>query len=101
MKFDVKIVGTKYNEVLKREEVFFMVLHEGGPTPTRKEVREKLASLFKADVNRVYLVKMETITGTMTTRGEAHIYDSPNQAEILEPKHIIARNAPKKKESEE
>ncbi|MEM2320308.1 MAG: 30S ribosomal protein S24e [Candidatus Bathyarchaeia archaeon] len=100
MKLDVKIVDTKYNELLKRKEVFFMVSHERGPTPTRKEVREKIANLLKADVDRIYVVKMKTRIGTMTTRGEAHIYNSPDQAEILEPKHIITRNTPKKGESE-
>lgn len=101
MKFSVKVENTKYNELLKRKEVFFVVSHEGGPTPSRFEVREKLAGIFGVDVDRVYIVRMETITGNMTARGEAHIYDSHEQAKLIEQKHIILRNIPKKeKESE-
>lgn len=97
----IKIVSNKRNELLKRSEVIFIVSHEGGPTPSRIEVREKLARTLNVEEDRVYIRKMETTTGTMTTMGEAHVYDSPDQARTFEPKHIIVRNVPQKGEKEE
>ncbi|MBS7640833.1 MAG: 30S ribosomal protein S24e [Candidatus Bathyarchaeia archaeon] len=99
MKFEVKIMDTKRNDLLRRNEVFFIVSHNG-PTPSRIEIREKLANLLRIDVDRVYIVRMKTMTGARNTKGEAHIYDSPEQAKAIEPKHIIARNTPQKEEGE-
>lgn len=101
MKLKIKVVSNKRNELLKRNEVIFIVSHEKGPTPSRIEVREKLANLLQVDVNRVYVKRIETTTGTMTAMGEAHVYDSPEQARIMESKHIIIRNTPQKRGSEE
>lgn len=98
MGFEVKIVGVKRNELLKRNDVFFEITHDRGPTPPRIKVREKLANLLQVDVDRVYIVKFETETGTVTARGEAHVYDTPEQARIIEPKHIIMRNTGQKEE---
>jgi ribosomal protein S24E len=48
----------------------------------------------------VYVRKVETKTGTMIAVGEANAYDSIEQAKLLEPKHIVARNAPPEKAEE-
>ena len=94
---NVKILSKEYNPLLKRKEVTFKVEHtESGGTPPRFEVRKKLATLLKKDIELVYVRKMETKTGTMTAVGEANAYDSVEQAKIVEPKHIVARNSPPK-----
>lgn len=96
----IKILSNKRNDLLKRNEVIFTLSHEGGPTPSRMEARRELANALHIDDDKVYIRKMETITGTTITMGEAHIYDLPVQAKMLEPKHIIIRNTPQKKEGE-
>jgi len=97
----VKIISEEYNPLLKRKEVAFQVEHsETGGTPLRLEVRKELASLLKTDLERVYIKKMETKTGTMTTVGEANAYDSIEQAKLVEPEHIVTRNMPPKQPEE-
>ena len=97
----VKVVSKEYNPLLKRREVTFKVEHtETGGTPRRFEVRKQLATLLKADLELVYVKKMETKTGTMTAVGEANAYDSTEQAKLVEPKHIVARNVPPKQPEE-
>ena len=92
---NVKIISKEYNPLLKRKEVTFKAEHtETGGTPHRFEVRNKLATLLKTDIELVYVKKMETKTGTMTAVGEANAYDSVEQAKIVESKHIVARNLP-------
>jgi ribosomal protein S24E len=95
---NVKITSKEYNPLLKRREVTFKVEHkETGGTPHRFEVRKKLATLLKKDIELVYVKKIETKTGTMTAIGKANAYDSVEQAKMVEPKHIVARNLPPKK----
>ena len=56
--------------------------------------------MLKAKVDSVFIEKMETKTGTMIAIGEANAYESPDQAKLVEPEHIIARNVPPEKPEE-
>jgi ribosomal protein S24E len=97
----LKIVSKEQNPLMKRKEVTFSVEHaQTGGTPTRVEVREQLATLLKTKLELVYVKQLETKTGTMVAVGEANAYDSIEQANLMEPKHIIARNAPPEKPEE-
>ncbi len=97
----LKIVSKEQNPLMKRKEVTFSVEHaQTGGTPTRGEVRKQLSTLLKTDVELVYVKQLETKTGTMVAIGEANAYDSIEQAKLMEPKHIIARNASPEKPEE-
>jgi small subunit ribosomal protein S24e len=98
---DIKIITQKRNPLLKRKEVVFEVNHEKVKgTPSRLEIRAKLAELLKMKLEQVYVRKMETKTGTMIALGEANGYDTAEQAMLIEPKYVIERNTPKKKAKE-
>ena len=98
---DIKIITQKRNPLLKRKEVVFEVYHEKVKgTPSRLEIRAKLAELLKMKLEQVYVRKMETKTGTMIALGEANGYDTAEQAMLIEPKYVIERNTPKKKAKE-
>ena len=99
----VKILSKENNSLLKRMEITFQVEHEEiGGTPQRFEVKKTLAKILKKDIQLVYLKRMETKTGTMTAFGNANIYDSNEQAKLVEPKPILKRNIlPEKAEEEE
>jgi small subunit ribosomal protein S24e len=98
----VKIVSKEQNPLLKRSEVAFSIEHDkDGGTPTRGEVRNQLAQMLKINLELVYVKQLETKTGTSVAVGEANAYESVEQAKLVEPKHIIARNTPKEKPKEE
>ena len=98
----IKITSQEQNPLLKRREITFEVEHEETRgTPSRLEVRKKLASKLKRDVGLVYVKRMKTRTGTMTAVGKATAYDSVEQAKLVEPKHILVRNKPPEKTEEE
>jgi len=98
----IKIISETYNPLLKRKEVTFEINHtQTGGTPPRFEVRKAIAQVVKADLDRIYIRKIETKTGTMTAIGTANIYDTVEQAKLVEPKHIILRNQPPEKSKEE
>jgi ribosomal protein S24E len=96
----LNIISKEQNPLMKRKEVTFSIEHaQTGGTPTRIEVRKQLATLLKTDLDLVYVKQLETKTGTMVAIGEANAYDSVEQAKLVEPEHIIARNtAPEKPE---
>jgi len=96
----IKIIREQRNELLKRNEISFTVDHEGDGTPSRAEIRQKLADELSADVDRLYLRKVETSTGSTKAVGQASLYDSVGLAEYVEPKHIVLRNVPEKKGKE-
>ena len=97
----LKIISKKQNPLMKRREVTFKIEHDkAGGTPTRVEIRKQLATQLKTKLELGYIKQVETKTGTMVAVGEANAYESIEQANLVEPKHIIARNvaAPEKPE---
>ncbi|MCK4952266.1 30S ribosomal protein S24e [Candidatus Bathyarchaeota archaeon] len=94
----VEISSKERNPLLKRMEITFKVNHEEtGGTPQRFEVRKILAKILNKDIQLMYIKRMETKTGTMTAFGSANIYDSTEQAKLVESKHILQRNIPPEK----
>ena len=98
----IKINTRKATPLLKRIELSFEVNHdEIRGTPSRFDVRKNLADVLNKKLELVYIQKMETKTGTMTTFGSANVYDSLTQAKLLEPEHILNRNVPPDKQEKE
>ena len=96
-----EIVNNQRNELLKRNEVKFSILQEEGGTPSRVDVKQKLAASLDVNEERIYISKYGTKTGSMITVGEANVYDSVEQAKMIEPKYIILRNSPKTEKKEQ
>ena len=92
------ITSTKKNPLIGRRELKFLI--EEPSTPTRAEIRRDLAVTMQVDLDRVWIKKFETVTGTNKTIGLAHIYDDAETALKVEPEHVIKKNtkAPKAKE---
>jgi ribosomal protein S24E len=84
------LTSTKTNPLFKRREIEFKV--EEPSTPSRSSVRIELAVALRVEMNQVYVREMKTKSGTRTTLGVAHVYEDPETALKVEPKHIIERN---------
>ena len=91
----IEVTNQRRNELLKRNELAFSLNHADSGTPSRVEVRQKIADIVNAEVERVYVGKIGTKTGSRLAVGEANVYDSVDQAKHVEPEYIILRNAPK------
>lgn len=91
---EVKIVSQKENPLLKRKEIHFNVKHVTSATPPRIEVRKAVAEALKANVDLIFLKRFETRPGTHMALGVANLYDSAEQAKLIEPDYIIRRNVP-------
>ncbi len=98
----INIESTKDNPLLKRKEVVFTII--SGPkekTPQRLEVRKAVAIEMKIADEVVFVKRMHTKTGTSITQGDANVYQSVAQANIVEPEYIRKRNSPPEKTKEE
>ena len=93
------MTSTRANPLIERREVTFEI--DEAATPKRVDVRRELAVMLKADLDRVWVRRMETKTGTHRTVGLAHVYDDAAQALEVEPKHIIERNQSPQASTEE
>lgn len=99
---EIRVVSEKVNTLLKRREVEFVVEHENvGSTPPRLEVRKAIAAMLKTDVDRVFIKRFTTRTGTRAALGMANVYDSLEQAKRTEPDYTVKRNIPPEKPKEE
>ncbi len=99
---ELKIIDERKNVLLKRREITFEVNHsQTKSTPSRVELRNKLAEVLKTKPELVYIKHVETKTGTMLAAGKANAYDSAEQARRVEPKYIVARNTPESEKKEE
>ena len=98
----INIESTKNNPLLKRKEVGFTIIQ--GPkekTPPRLEVKKALAVEMKIGDEVVFVKRMHTKTGTNITQGVANVYQTVEQAKVVEPEYIRKRNSPPEKPKDE
>jgi small subunit ribosomal protein S24e len=99
---EIRILAENENVLLRRKEVLFQVEHnQTGSTPPRLEVKNALAKILKKDADLIFIKKLETKTGTRVAVGLANVYDSVEQAKLVEPKYVWSRNLPPEKPKEE
>ncbi len=91
---DLRLEQIKENKLLARREVVALITHEGGSTPTRQQVREAIASQLGVKPELVFVRRILTEFGRGASKAEVHIYDSEEQAKVVEPLYVIARNLP-------
>lgn len=92
---EVKVVEERYNPLLCRREVRFLVEHRGRSTPVKFEVRKYLAAMFNTDLSLVYIIRFVTKTSTNISEGLCHVYDSREYVERLVPDFIRRKNESK------
>jgi small subunit ribosomal protein S24e len=91
----MKILSQKSNPLLRRNEVVFDADHSSeGQTPSRSELRKNLGKVLKIDPSRIFVRQAITKTGQRSAIGYANIYETPEQARLVESQHVIARNSP-------
>jgi small subunit ribosomal protein S24e len=80
------------NRLLQRKQMIIDILHPGRPNVSKKELREKLGKIYKADAETVFCFGFRTAFGGGKSTGFALIYDSLDSAKRFEPKYRLARH---------
>ena len=91
---DFKVKQDTYNPLLKRKEVSVEIDHDGQGTPSRVDLRKAVASKYNTKQENVYVVEMQTKTGTQSAVCTVEVYDDAKMAQQTVPKHIQTRNLP-------
>jgi small subunit ribosomal protein S24e len=91
---DLKIKEDNYNALLKRKEVSVEVGHDGAGTPSRVDLRKAVATKYGTKPENVYVVDVETKTGTQSAVCEVQVYDDAETAKRTVAKYIQTRNLP-------
>lgn len=89
---DIEINDKKQNPLLARWEVRFVVQHANEKTPSREQIREKLAAQLNAKKANVVVDSMNSVFGKGMTKGYARVYDAPDQLAKNEPHYLLKRN---------
>lgn len=89
---DVIVERERYNPLLKRSEIYARIVYWGERYPTRKDVREKFAGLFNAELERIAVQYIKPEFGKQEARCYVKIYDTQKDLKDIEEKHIIRRN---------
>jgi len=90
----LKVKQDTYNPLLKRKEVSLEVEHEGQGTPSRVDLRKAVASKFSTKPENVYVIDVETKTGTQNALCQVEVYEDAETAQQTVPKYIRIRNLP-------
>jgi len=94
MDMEFKVKEDNYNSLLKRKEVLIEVDHEKAGTPSRIELKKAVASKYGTKPENVYVIDVETKTGTQSAICELQVYDDPKVATSVVPKYIQVRDLP-------
>ena len=96
---EVQIIKDKTNPILKRREISIKVKDK--VTPSRIEVKGKLAALLNSKPELIVIERLGTMYGKQELTGTASIYQTEERLKQLAHEHLVARDAPKVKEGEE
>jgi small subunit ribosomal protein S24e len=80
------------NRLLCRKQMVCDVLHPGLPSISKKEIRDKLAAMYKVTPDVIFVFGFRTNFGGGKSTGFALIYDTLDNAKKFEPKHRLARH---------
>lgn len=88
---DILIREDKNNPLLNRRELDFVVKYEGS-TPSRSDVRNKLAAMLNAPLKLLVIQRMTPIFGMQETKGYAKLYEEESYMKKIELEHVLKRN---------
>ena len=90
---EIIVEKDRNNPLLRRREIYFRIRYDG-ITPSRRDVREKIAGLFNASLDRIVINWIKPEFGKCEAIGYAKIYESADDMKSIESEHIIRRNFP-------
>jgi ribosomal protein S24E len=91
---EFKVRQDIYNPMLRRKELSLDVDHEREGSPSRTTLRDAIATKYGTKSENVFVVEIQTPTGSQHSFCEAEVYDDPEAARQTVPKHIQIRNLP-------
>ncbi|MCX8158528.1 MAG: 30S ribosomal protein S24e [Candidatus Diapherotrites archaeon] len=83
---ELEILERNKNPLLQREEIIFKTFSE--KTPSRKEIKSKLAALLDKEENLIIIDKIENKFGSKEIEGFAKVYNSKEYLKVETKKNL-------------
>ncbi len=96
---NIEVLQDSKNILLKRRDVKFKVT-QTGTTPSRVDVKRKLAALLNTDEKLIVINKMNCTFGKQETLGFANIYENEERLKQVAHEHLLKRDVVKAKTGE-
>ena len=96
---ELQIINDKSNPLLKRRDVSIKISDKA--TPSRTEVKNKLAALANSKPELIVIESLDTVFGGQEVFGTVSIYETEERLKQLAHKHLIERSAPKPTEEKD
>ena len=88
---DIRILKDKNNALLNRRELDFVVKYEGS-TPSRNDVKNKLAAMLNAPLELLIVQRIKTEYGMQEAKGYAKLYEDAARMKEVELEYVLKRN---------
>ena len=89
---EIDIFEEKENKVFNRKEIKFYVDYDGEATPKILDVKSKLVALLNTKKDLIVVDNVQPHYGEPKALGYAKVYDTVDDLEYIETKHVIAKN---------
>ena len=88
---EIRIIEKKENKLLGRNEIYFEVMHEGEPTPSRKDVKGKLVAMLDLNPEATVIQYIRSYFGSHVSKGYAKAYENKERMMYIEPEYVLKR----------
>ena len=89
---EIEFISEKENKVFNRKEIKFYVDYDGEATPKLLDIKSKLVALLNTKKNLIVVDNVQPHYGEPKAIGYAKVYDTVDDLEFIEAKHVIAKN---------
>ena len=89
---EIDIFEEKENKVFNRKEIKFYVDYDGEATPKVLDVKSKLVALLNTKKELIVVDNVQPHYGEPKALGYAKVYDTVEDLEYIETKHVISKN---------
>ena len=99
---EIEFIEEKENKLFNRKEIKFYVDYDGEATPKVLDIKSKLVALLNTKKELIVVDNVQPHYGEPRALGYAKVYDTVDDLEYIETKHVIAKNEePAEEEAEE
>ena len=91
-KFVAYVTKLVHNPLLKRKQLIFGLIHPDQGSLSKTAIKEKLASMFKAEVGTISVFGIKAKFGGGRSTGYALIYDSEDARKKYDQKKLLRRD---------
>ena len=98
---EIDIFEEKENKLFNRKEIKFYVDYDGEATPKILDIKSKLVALLNTKKDLLVVDNVQPHYGEPKALGYAKVYDTVEDLEYIETKHVIAKNTEVVEETED